>query len=120
MIKQTAAIAALVIAVTGCAGKTPNPVQSVKMGDQHMTCNEIYMEMAYIDQQVAKLVPESKKAGKNTALGVAGWFLIVPWFFMDFSDAEKIEIQAYQARYLELQKLGERRDCKNPENGDVI
>jgi hypothetical protein len=118
--RKAIAVFGMVTLITACAGKDPNPVQAVKMGDQHMTCNEIHMEMAYIDQQIAKLIPESQKTGKNTTLAVAGWFLIVPWFFMDFSDAEKIEIQAYQARYLELQKLGERRDCGKAKSGALM
>ena len=110
MNKVIATVAALAL-VTGCAGKAANPVNSVKMGDSKMTCEEIYMEMAHIDKQVAKLVPESKKGTKNTVLGVTGFFLIVPLFFMDFSDAEKVEIQAYQNRYLELEKMGSRKNC---------
>ena len=110
MLKKTA-IAAMLALTVGCAGKTANPVQSVKMGDSQMTCEEIHMEMAYIDQQIARLIPESEKGTKNTVLGVTGWFLIVPWFFMDFSDAEKVEIQAYKDRYLTLQKMGSRKDC---------
>jgi hypothetical protein len=76
--------------------------------------------MAYIDTEVAKLIPESKKGGKNVALGVAGWFLLVPWFFMDFSDAEKIEIRAYRERYLALEQLWERKGCSEGDKADDV
>ncbi|MCX2982880.1 SHOCT domain-containing protein [Halieaceae bacterium IMCC14734] len=95
------------------------PVASYKLGDDEMSCQELKAELAYINAQVAELVPETKKTGKNVALGVAGWFLIVPWFFMDLSDAEKVEIQAYQERYMALEKLYIRNGCTNAgqENG---
>ncbi len=99
------------VLVAGCAGRDPNPVPSYRVGDDSLTCSGIKSEMAYIDTQVAKLIPKSKKTGKNVALGVAGWFLLVPWFFMDFSEAEKIEIRAYQERYLALEQLWEKKSC---------
>jgi hypothetical protein len=113
MKKLIAAVVATAL-VTGCAGSTPNPVASSKMSDQYMDCQGIKAEQAHIDQQISKLVPQSKKGVKNTALAVTGWFLIVPWFFMDFSDAEKVEIKAYQERYLELEKLANNKKCGAP------
>ena len=101
----------LIAFLTGCGGRKANPVSSYKVGDEKMTCDEIKVEMAHIDAQIAKLIPESKKAGKNVALGAAGVFFIVPFFFMDLSDAEQVEIRAYQDRYLELEKLWKRRGC---------
>jgi len=78
-----------------------------------MSCPAIKAEFSYIDSQVATLIPESEKTGKNVVLGVAGWFLIVPWFFMDLSDAEEIEIKAYKERYMELEKVYARNECHN-------
>lgn len=40
---------------------------------------------------------------------------MVPDSPMDFSDAERVEIRAYQERYLALEKLWERNGC----NSDV-
>lgn len=108
--RLVAAIAALAL-VTGCAGKTANPVPESQIGDSDMTCEEISAEMAHIKNRVAVLTPETKKGLKNTALGVTGIFLIVPWFFMDLSDAEKVEIQAYQERGLKLQRIAARKKC---------
>lgn len=101
----------LLLSVVACAGKTAQPVSSYKVGDSEMDCNQLKAEMAHIDARVAELVPESEKTGKNVALGVTGVFLIVPWFFMDFSDAEKVEIQSYKERYLSLEKLYSKKSC---------
>ena len=109
-------VAVLSLSIVACAGKTAKPVASYKIGDDQLSCNELKAEMAHIDSRVAELIPESEKTSKNVVLGVTGWFLIVPWFFMDFSDAEKVEIQSYQERYLALEKLYSRNSCsKEPQ-----
>lgn len=104
-------ISILSISIVACAGKTAHPVASYRAGDEDMSCPQLKAEMAHVDMKVAELVPQSEKTGKNVALGVAGWFLIVPWFFMDLSDAEKVEIEAYKERYLALQKAYSEKSC---------
>ena len=47
-------------------------------------------------------MPDTKKTGKNVAIGAAGLIFWPAWFFFDFSDAEKMEIQAYRNRYNHL------------------
>ena len=61
--------------------------------------------------KITNLIPQQNKIGKNIALGVAGAFIIVPWFFMDFSDAERIEIQSYQLRDNWLRTLYIKKKC---------
>ena len=100
------------VSLAGCAGRTADPVKAYKVTDSGMGCSEIKAELAHIDSQVAGLVSESEKTGKNVALGVTGWFLIVPWFFMDLGDAEQTEIKAYSERYVELEKLYVRKGCQ--------
>lgn len=97
--------------ISGCAGKTPNPVQTYQPDDNYMSCSQIRQEIFNNQTELSKLFPESQKTGKNVALGVAGAFLIVPWFFMDFSDAERIEIQAFQRRDHHLHLLAQRKRC---------
>lgn len=100
-----------VILMIGCGGRAAQPVAKTQLGDEQMSCQELKAEMAHAEAQVQALIPESKKTGKNVALGAAGVFLIFPWFFMDMSDAERTEIKAYQDRYLELEKLYKRNGC---------
>jgi hypothetical protein len=98
-------LASSIVITAGCGGRVADPVPTYRAGDEQMSCSELKTEMAYIEGEVNKLIPESKKTGKNVALGAAGLFLIFPWFFMDMSDAEKTEIRAYNERYLALEKL---------------
>ena len=58
----------------------------------------------------AGLIPASDKTAKNVALGIAGCFLLVPWFFMDFSQAEQTEINALRQRHNHLVILAGEKD----------
>ena len=111
--KHAAISIALIVSLilVGCAGRSASPVRSYKATDDGLSCPEIKSEMSYVDNQVATLIPESHKGTKNAVLGVTGWFLIVPWFFMDLSKAEQQEIKAYQNRYMELEKLYAKKGC---------
>jgi len=111
MIQKPVFVLILSLSIAACAGKTAQPVASYKIGDDKMSCNELKAEMAQINAQVNKLIPESDKTEKNVALGLAGALLIVPWFYMDLGDAEKVEIQAYQDRYSALDKIYSQKSC---------
>ena len=97
--------------LAGCAGRTPNPVQVYQPDDQYMNCSEISYAISQNQQKVYRLYPKTQKTGKNVALGITGAFFIVPLFFMDFSDAEKVEIEAFQRRDDHLHFLAEHKGC---------
>jgi len=99
------------LSLIGCAGRTPAPIHISRPGDHDLSCRSIEAELAEIDGNIKRLIPESQKTGTNVGLGVAGAFLIVPWFFMDFSDAERVEIEAYRARYNLLTRLYNDKKC---------
>jgi len=63
------------------------------------------------EEKIQRLIPETEKTGKNVGLGVAGVFLIVPWFFMDFTKSEKIEAEALRDRYNQLLVIAEDKNC---------
>ena len=78
-----------------------------------MNCDEISQEITDNHSKILGLIPKQQKTGKNAALGVAGAFLLVPLFFMDFSDAERVEIQAFQERNKRLRVLYRYKKCTN-------
>ena len=58
-------------------------------------------------------MPAIKKADKKrTLLMLSGGLLIVPWFFLDLTDADKIEANAQRARYNYLVDRGIKRNCR--------
>lgn len=111
MNKRALAYALIVSLLLGCAGRSARPVAQDQVGDGQRSCAAIELEMGQIQSEIQKLTPESDKTGKNVGLGIAGAFLIIPWFFMDLSDAEKAEIAAYQQRYNKLQVLATQKKC---------
>jgi len=85
--------------VAGCGGRAANPVMVSQYGDHKKSCEAIQVEMSQNQQEISRMLPDTEKTGTNVFLGVAGLFLLVPWFFMDFSESEKIEVNAYRQRY---------------------
>jgi hypothetical protein len=101
----------MALLTTACAGHPANPVATVQIGDEGRSCEALIAEMSQIDANIAAKLPDTQKGGKNAALGVAGLFLIVPWFFMDFTDSEKIEIEAMRNRYTHLNVIAADKHC---------
>lgn len=101
------AIAVLVFSafLVACAGRSAAPVIPTQYHDKNMNCEQVSDEMRRIEGEIRALYPQSDKTAKNVGLGIAGWFFIIPWFFMDLGDAEKIEIEAYKSRYENLRYL---------------
>lgn len=100
------------IALMGCAGRAANPVIQDQIGDNQKNCDTLQVEMAGIQTQIQALIPQSDKTGKNVGLGIGGLFLLgIPWFFMDLTEAEKNEINAYNARYNRLQTIAAQKKC---------
>lgn len=98
--------------LVSCAGKTASPVPQYQPGDKDLSCQQIELQIHDNQSKMLALVPQQNKTGKNVALGVAGAFFLVPWFFMDFSDAERIEIQGYELRNNYLMSLANNKHCK--------
>ena len=116
-------ISILLFNVTGCfGGRKANPVMKIQMSDTQKSCEILEFEMNNIQSEMTRLLPQKSKLGKNSALAFAVWFLIVPWFFMDFTNAEKTEYKAYQARFSYPYDLSMIKKCSfalnmpNPKN----
>jgi hypothetical protein len=99
------------LSATACGGRTPSPVMVAQYGDQGKSCKALQFEMINVQGEIQRLLPKTDKTGQNVALGVAGWFLLVPWFFMDFKNAEQTEYEAYRQRYNHLASLAMSKNC---------
>jgi hypothetical protein len=101
----------LAIFIVGCAGRAANPVMVQQYGDERKSCQALQHEMLFIQNEIERLVPQTEKTGKNVALGVTGFFFLVPLFFMDLSKAEQIEVDAYRRRYNHLLIIAGDKQC---------
>jgi len=111
LINQIGCLLISAFIVIGCAGRPANPVMVHQYGDEQRSCKALERELQFIEEEIARLIPETDKTGKNVALGVAGAFLLVPFFFMDLSKAEQIEVNAYRRRYNHLVILAGEKNC---------
>ncbi len=105
---------ALALVLAGCGGRSANPVASYQPGDEQRSCTGLQSEIASNEQEIIKLLPYEDATGKNVALGVTGFFLIVPLFFMDFKDAEELEVRAYRQRNQRLREIAYNNGCSLP------
>ena len=101
----------ILLLVAGCAGRPANPVMVDQLGDNKKSCPSIEKEMRFIEEEINKLVPQTDKTNKNELLGVTGAIFVVPLFFMDLSESEKIEVNAYRQRYNRLNILATDKEC---------
>lgn len=100
-----------VLFLTGCAGRNAYPVMVYQHADDIRSCDALEREIELIREDIFILMPQTDKADKNTQLGVAGIFLLIPFFFMDLSKAEQIEVNALIKRHNHLVNIGERKSC---------
>ena len=97
-----------------CAGRAAHPVNVTQSGDVKKSCKSIRKETKQIRRNLKKMVPVIKKADKKrTLLAVSGAVLFfIPWFFLDLTDADKIETNAQRARHNYLVDVAKKRNCR--------
>lgn len=109
--RRQLSVLAIFALLAGCAGRPANPVMVDQVGDTKKSCAAIQAEMRGIEGEIQRLVPQTDKTGKNVGLGIAGAIFIVPLFFMDLTESEKIEVNAYRQRYNRLNVLAVEKKC---------
>src|SRR3972149_7988875 len=95
----------------GCGGREAHPMAAYQPGDQKRSCEGLRLEIAQLDADIAAKIPKANKTGKNVVLGILGFFLIIPWFFMDPKNADKTELEAMQVRRSRLVLIAGEKDC---------
>jgi hypothetical protein len=102
----------VLIFVAGCAGHEPNPIAAYIPGDENKSCKMLKAEIAQIQTEIStKQQEKSTKDFWNVAEFVGGFFLIIPWFFMDVKGAEKVEAQALKTRAKRLTLIAAEKGC---------
>ncbi len=105
--RRTASALCALALLASCAGRDPVPVQVAQASDNLLACSQITAEMQANETKVRQLADEeASKKKKNIAIGAVGALLFWPALFaMDFSGAEKTEIEALRARQAHLTQL---------------
>lgn len=97
--------------ISACGGRAANPVMPAQYGDEKKSCRALQVDMMNTQAEITNLLPKTDKTGKNVALGVTGFFLIVPLFFMDMKESEQIEVNALRQRYNHLVSIAADKEC---------
>jgi RNA polymerase-binding transcription factor DksA len=95
----------------GCAGREANPIPAYLPGDNTRSCPALTAEVAQLQSDMNRLLPKTNKGVTNALWATAGVFLIVPFFFMDLKDAEKIEFEAMRQRHNRLLIIAADKNC---------
>lgn len=81
-------------------------------GDESKSCRLLKAEIAQIEAEViTKQNQKSTKDFWNTAEFIGGFFLIIPWFFMDVKGAEQAEAEALKIRANRLAMIAADKNC---------
>ena len=105
-------IVVLGAALAGCAGRSPAPVAVVQPTDRYMDCTAILAEVSANNERVKQLASDKGlKTTQNVAAGVAGIFIPVLWFGMDFQGTADTEITALQSRQQYLSMMADQKRC---------
>jgi hypothetical protein len=98
--------------LAGCGGRSSHPIEAATAFDAQLSCDHLRAERQVNDLRIADLQGEKDNDGTNNVGKVVGQG-VVGIMFLDLSDSEKKEIEAFQARNKVLdQMLAER--CSNP------
>ncbi len=109
--KPVCLLLAYAVFFQGCAGRTANPIPAYLPGDENRSCSALQAEIAQLGSDMQRILPETNKFGYNAVCATAGFFLIVPFFFMDMKDADKIEWEAMRVRHNRLLVYAAEKGC---------
>ena len=98
-LKQLAVPLTAAIALSACAGRSPNPVAITSASDTSVSCDALRAEVAANTTKISSLGREKgAKVAQNVVAGVTGLFIWPLWFAMDFQGAASTEQKALEER----------------------
>jgi hypothetical protein len=97
--------------LAGCAGREANPIPVYLPGDENRSCPGLKAEVAQLQVDMARILPKTDKGLTNALWATGGVFFIVPFFFMDLKDAEKVEFEAMRQRHNRLLVYAAEKGC---------
>jgi hypothetical protein len=106
---------AIGLAAAACAGRDPEPIQTVLPSDSQASCTQIKAEIEANNVKVKALADEQGlKVAQNVVAGVGGFVTFgLTWFAMDAKGAATKDVAALQARQQYLAVLAQEK-CAAP------
>ncbi len=113
----------MLLVLSACAGRTPNPVASKRGYDANLSCQQLEDEYATNRTTIDRLYREDQeRQERNAAMAaltlVAGVAVLAA---MDTGEAQDVEIEALLRRNLNLSALANQKGCEplTPSMDDV-
>ena len=101
------------VGMISCAGRNPVYVPIKNDSDVNMSCDELKNEINATEYTIMeKYYQGKKKTSETVGAAVAGYILIIPFFFMDLKKAEYKEMGNLQERRNYLIEEGKSKNCK--------
>lgn len=101
------------LSMVSCAGRDPVLVDINRDTDSTMTCDQINTEITQNESEIMeKYYIGKKKTSETVGAAVAGYFVIIPFFFMDLKKAEYKEMGALQERRNHIIQLSKNNNCE--------
>lgn len=111
---------AMAFFIVGCGGHAANPVDRYMPGDEKKSCASLMSEITMTDQEVVQKQQKIKDRNFwNTIEFVAGFVVIVPWFFMDTKGSYEVEVDALKARQKMLKGYFAENGCNVADLADA-
>ena len=104
-------VLAFAVFTAGCAGREANPIAAYLPGDENRSCTGYKAEIAQLQVDMARILPKTDKGLTNALWAIGGCLVIVPFFFMDLKDAEKVEFEAMRNRHNRLLVYAAEKGC---------
>jgi hypothetical protein len=93
-------------------GRQANHIPISQPGDNVKTCDQLAGEALIASSKAQALENKcNNKKVSNIVCAIAGWFVIIPWFFMDLKLAECEEAGDWQARADYLDMMVSQQNC---------
>ena len=102
----------VVLTLSACAGRTPQPIPLVLASDRQLDCGDIEAEVKRNNQKISDLaIEQGWKMGQNAVAGIVGFMVWPAWLGLDFQDAAGKEASALSQRNQYLLALA-REQCR--------
>jgi len=88
-----------------------NPIPAYLPGDENRSCQALQAEIAQLQADMQRILPETNKLGYNAVCVATGIFFIFPLFFMDLKNADKTEWEAMRTRHNRLLIYAAEKNC---------
>ena len=110
---KTAVAASLLLILSACAGRSPDPIEVQQSADRSLSCPMIEAEMAGNKARVRSLEKEDNEArDMNITVGALAAGLFPPAIVVtDVSDAQEVEIGALHDRNTHLETMRIQKGC---------